>query len=133
MVDRRRHPRHSAALLRNWRFAQIVSLDGQSIDCTIENLSWGGACLLVSNTTALPDTFDLIVKDYGVREHCRTVWRSGRALGVSFREAGESKQAETHHHRTILGSERVRQLLTFKLGSSLKRLPSWRRLTRLIG
>lgn len=132
IFDRRRHPRHSAAFLGSWRFAQIVAQGMEPLDCRLENISWGGACLLLASAVNIPDVFELVVQEYGVRENCRIVWRSGRALGVSFDGAGEDTLFAVDR-RTILGSDPVRALLTFNLRTSLKRLPSWKRLSRLIG
>ena len=76
MVDRRRHVRVPtcipARILFNWQYV---------VDCTIRDLSVGGACIEVRERH-VPDVFDLIVGDES--ELCRVAWRANDRMGVVF-------------------------------------------------
>jgi len=64
--------------------AQITFMGhGAAIDCTVRNLSGGGACLKVASPIGVPDTFDLVLDDASVR-HCRVTWRKATQIGVAF-------------------------------------------------
>ena len=56
---------------------------GAAIDCTVRNLSDGGACLKVESPIGIPDTFDLVLDDASVRP-CRVTWRKATQIGVEF-------------------------------------------------
>lgn len=53
--------------------------------CTIENISAGGAQLLVANPRAVPSDFVLSFTQ-GERggKRCHVVWRTGSTIGVRF-------------------------------------------------
>jgi len=80
MIERRRHPRTTAA-----EPARIV-FDYRSVHaCTIRDVSPDGACLRLDPGIAIVDTFDLI-SDGGNDAHiCRLIWRSKDRIGVAFR------------------------------------------------
>jgi hypothetical protein len=52
------------------------------IDCRVVDYSAGGACLEIVGQTTLPNRFELLFG--GSKKRCRTVWRTGRRLGVVF-------------------------------------------------
>ena len=54
-----------------------------AIDCTVRNLSDGGACLKVASPIGIPDTFDLVLDDATTR-FCRVTWRKATQIGVAF-------------------------------------------------
>ena len=54
-----------------------------AIDCTIRNLSEGGACIKVESPFGIPDSFDLIFEGGAVRR-CRVAWRKVTQIGVEF-------------------------------------------------
>lgn len=56
---------------------------GAAIDCTVRNLSDGGACLKVESPIGIPDTFELALDPASIR-HCRVTWRKARQIGVEF-------------------------------------------------
>jgi hypothetical protein len=56
---------------------------GAAIDCTIRNMSDGGACLKVASPIGIPDTFDLMLDDAPPRP-CRVTWRKATQIGVAF-------------------------------------------------
>jgi PilZ domain len=78
--DRRSHQRFQIN-----RVARIYADQaGLTCECTISDISEGGARLFVSDIT-LPDRFLLqIVSDKPTREECKVVWRLGGELGVQF-------------------------------------------------
>jgi hypothetical protein len=55
------------------------------IMCTVADISDGGAGITVSNTRAVPDTFELEIKGEHARRNCKVAWRKEPYhLGVSF-------------------------------------------------
>jgi hypothetical protein len=63
---------------------KIVFNDRNStIDCTVRNLSEGGALLLVETVIGIPDQFDLRISD-GATHACRVVRRTPTQIGVEF-------------------------------------------------
>lgn len=58
---------------------------GRGIECTVRNISRGGACLVFSHRrTALPREFSLMVEPETTRRACRLVWQSAYRAGVRF-------------------------------------------------
>jgi hypothetical protein len=52
------------------------------VNCNVVELSSGGACLEVSDPTAIPERFVLL---HGkTKKNCLVLWKAGRRLGVSF-------------------------------------------------
>jgi len=82
MRDNRRYLRVRPSGLVS-RAGKIV-LGGKtpSIDCSVIDLSAGGACLEVDNPSVLPKRFVLF--HGGTKKSCVLVWKTGRRLGVSF-------------------------------------------------
>ena len=79
MTEKRRTPRQ-----RVLKGAKISTRQlGTSIDCTVRNVSETGACLVVTTPVGIPDTFDLVLADGGVRP-CKVEWRKADKIGVSF-------------------------------------------------
>ncbi len=79
MAERRDSPR-----LRALKGARIVYGDGSMTrDCTIRNLSDGGARLVLQSTADIPDVFNLFFDD-GARKSCAVRWRKLTELGVEF-------------------------------------------------
>lgn len=80
MQERRSSPR-----TRVLKAAQLI--DDQHclvVDCTVHDLSIGGACLQVPNPVGLPETFDLSFDSFRSVRRCRAVWRTESRVGVSF-------------------------------------------------
>ncbi len=69
---------------------QRVLKDGQIIlngrfsviDCTVRDMSTGGACLLVASTIGIPERFELSI-DGRIRA-CAVAWKTDKQVGVSF-------------------------------------------------
>ena len=60
----------------------VISEKAPKLECTVKNISDGGAALQVSTTIGIPKIFDLIID--GNRHRCRSVWRTDKKLGVAF-------------------------------------------------
>jgi PilZ domain len=62
----------------------ILEPDGPWIECTILDISDGGACLEIGDLP-VPRIFVLVMTPEGrVRRACVTVWRRGEVLGARF-------------------------------------------------
>ncbi len=55
-----------------------------TIPCVLRDLSDTGARLQVAQSSAVPDTFELIVELDGLEVPCQVVWRKLTEIGVSF-------------------------------------------------
>jgi hypothetical protein len=78
MVETRVAPRYRV------RKPAQIEYGGDKIACMIRDLSITGAALEVSDTTAIPEKFTLIVRQDGLRLTCRVVRRSDFRIGVVF-------------------------------------------------
>lgn len=79
-TERRREKR-----LRTLKQGRIY-LDGlqSTLDCTVRNLSPGGAGLRLMGPTAVPEFFRLKISDSGVVRKVRKCWHKNNDLGVEF-------------------------------------------------
>lgn len=79
--EKRRHPRRR--VLKSGK----IAFNGRhsTFDCTVRNLSDGGALLLFPRPPVLPAAFELRLEDGTVHE-CRQAWQSMTAMGVAFIE-----------------------------------------------
>jgi hypothetical protein len=76
--------RRDVARRRALKTARIIFKGHCStIDCTVSNLSDGGACLKVETSIGIPDTFDLVLDPASVR-NCRVTWRKATQIGIAF-------------------------------------------------
>ena len=60
----------------------VISEKERKLECTVKNLSDGGAALQVSTTIGIKKNFELIID--GKSYHCRSVWRTDAKIGVAF-------------------------------------------------
>lgn len=58
----------------------------RTIDCTIRNISEGGAKLEIDPTNTIPDEFELHIPERDRSYHVKIVWRDAKHLGVQFLE-----------------------------------------------
>jgi hypothetical protein len=82
MVENRKHPRQ-----RVFKAATINFNRAAGIDCTVRNISAGGACLEVASPLGIPDDFELLISANHVTHPCHVAWRSEHRIGVAFRNA----------------------------------------------
>jgi hypothetical protein len=78
MENRRRQERH-----RTLKSGKIIFNGNASIvDCTVRNLSEGGACVLVQSVVGIPESFVLLMDD--IKRSCNVKRRSANRMSVSF-------------------------------------------------
>jgi PilZ domain len=72
------------------------------LDCTIRNLSPGGACVQVENLVGVPATFDLLIDGEDAPRPCRLVWQSHHRAGVEFApRQPQTSPSDPHHARPV--------------------------------
>lgn len=62
----------------------VITFQGAGVDCTVRNMSGGGAALDVSDTAIVPRKFSLAIKADGFKASCRVIWTNGPRFGVAF-------------------------------------------------
>jgi len=62
----------------------LISYDGRTMNCTVRNISEGGAALDVGYAVTVPQTFRLAIAADDVIVPCRLVWSHGTRVGVAF-------------------------------------------------
>jgi hypothetical protein len=74
----------SSARRRVFKAAKLA-FKGRSatIDCTVCDLSEGGARLKVASVVGIPDSFELMLAGEPVR-FCRVIWVKATQIGVAF-------------------------------------------------
>lgn len=79
-MERRRQSR-----TRTLKSARILFNQHRSvINCTVRNISAGGACLSVASVVGIPERFDVLFEaDQSIRS-CRMVWHKEKQIGVEF-------------------------------------------------
>jgi hypothetical protein len=78
MDDHRTAPRHRVLK------AGTIEFSGDSIPCTVRNLSETGAAIEINSPLWFPDRFVLAVVSEGWRKPCRVVRRQDKRIGVVF-------------------------------------------------
>ena len=76
LPHRRNAPRRRVLKTGSIEFADTT------IECTVRDLSGGGAALEVVSPLYIPDRFTLFIQHEQSRRACRIVWR--RRMGVAF-------------------------------------------------
>src|SRR4051812_25474614 len=79
IAERRREPRH-----RIFKGGSISYDHATGAECTLRNISNGGACLEVEAASRIPNQFTLMIRPERTIRSCRVIWRSVTRLGVSF-------------------------------------------------
>jgi hypothetical protein len=79
-LERRRTPR------RNLGCAAWIDFgDGSGVqECTLVDISDGGARLVVENADSVPDRLSLLLYSDGDAFPCEIVWRCNSAIGIQF-------------------------------------------------
>lgn len=84
-MDRRESQRRTAPRKRTLKKGRIVFNNRRSvIDCTVRNLSVGGALLLVDSLIGIPDSFDLTVDSDSTTFAASVMWKREGQVGVKF-------------------------------------------------
>jgi hypothetical protein len=89
--DQNRRGVQRTKVLRNAKI--IVPHRSPVIHCTVQNLTDGGACLMVANTYGVPQAFELTFEQGRTRRACRVVWRTADKLGVAFQNEAAAAKA----------------------------------------
>jgi len=77
--------------MRTFMAAKVSFSNGQStLDCTIRNISDGGAKLQISGGITLPGEFDLIIPQRNFNRRVRLCWRNDEFCGVAFLDQGDA-------------------------------------------
>lgn len=79
MNEKRTAPRH-----RVLKHGILAFGGGGSVDCTVRNISSGGARLDLANPFRLPQSFTLVIESDHFMRRCRPVWCSDTRIGVAF-------------------------------------------------
>lgn len=81
----------SASRVRSFLRGEIIhSNDASKTECTVRDMSEGGARIEAPSSVTVPEYFDLVIPQRGTRQHARIIWRHGSELGVSFQEKAHS-------------------------------------------
>jgi hypothetical protein len=75
---RRNVPRHRVLKTGSIEFSDTA------LECTVRELSGGGAALEVVSPLFIPDRFTLFIPSEQSRRSCRIAWRKNRRMGVIF-------------------------------------------------
>ncbi|HEV2956383.1 MAG TPA: diguanylate cyclase [Xanthobacteraceae bacterium] len=89
--------RRASHRARMWRGGKILFNSGRSVlDCTVRDLSPGGACLQVESLVGVPPAFELLIDREHAPRPCRLVWQSDHRAGVQFalRRSGASPDGD---------------------------------------
>jgi len=78
MDEHRTAPRHRVLK------AGTIEFSGESLPCTVRNLSAAGASVEINSPLWFPDRFVLVVASEGWRKPCRVVRRQDKRIGIVF-------------------------------------------------
>lgn len=79
MIEKRTTPRHKVL-----KHGTLAFTGGGGVDCTVRNISSGGARLDVANPVGLPQSFTLVIQTDQFMRHCHPVWCNDTRIGVAF-------------------------------------------------
>jgi len=78
-VERRAHARH-----RVFKGGRLAFNSGGRVECTVRNLSPGGARVDVTTPIALPQQLTLLIEADRFTRRCHPVWTHATHIGVAF-------------------------------------------------
>ena len=104
-TDRREHPRELTSLRARVFYGKEIA---HWADCTIVDLSKGGARLQISAIYPLPSRFVVLQLLGGVVYDVRVRWRRGDMTGVSF---DAQTQIETNTEERLVGVQKAWEAL----------------------
>jgi hypothetical protein len=86
----------SATRARAFLKAQIRFNNGMStMDCVIRDLSEGGARLQISDSVAVPNSFELHIPKRDETRRAVLHWRTAEEMGIGFQDAAVSKPEDS--------------------------------------
>lgn len=80
---------------RTLKRARVLLADRATIDCTIRDISKGGAHLVFGDAFELPETFRLIIVTTNTIVPVHLQWQRGKEAGVAF--SGPEEPTQTHN------------------------------------
>jgi hypothetical protein len=83
MSERRQSTRRRTYLGGRASFERLATSD----TCLVRDLSAGGAQVVLSGSTLMPNAFDLTLRESGETRQVRVIWRDGLRLGVAYESA----------------------------------------------
>jgi hypothetical protein len=83
MSERRQSTRRRTYLGGRASFEKLATSDS----CLVRDLSAGGARIVLSGSTPMPNAFDLTLRESGETRQVRVIWRDGLQLGVANESA----------------------------------------------
>lgn len=88
-----------AIRVRTFLQARISYGEGAiSTECTVSQLSDGGARLTLASTVALPDAFDIAIPQRGISCRAKLVWRNDDQIGIDFLGGGDAPPPTIEDH-----------------------------------
>ena len=123
-----RHAERARALLG----AQIYLNNRQStIECQIRNISATGAKLVIADTIAVPEEFELNIPQKGRLLNARVIWRTPKETGIVFVSAADGASEATEDgapdsvYRRVKTLEAENAALRKKIAELQYRLERW--------
>ena len=86
----------SAHRQRTLKAAKVILTDWTTMDCTIRDISEGGARLLIGDAFALPEDFRILIVMSNTIVPAKLLWQRGLTAGVAF--TGPEEPAPTRKH-----------------------------------
>jgi len=123
MNERRVLPRHKTFIKGRIYFNNRLS----SIDCIVRDLGDNGGRLEVSETVALPDTFELYIPTKDEYFNAKVEWRRGDGVGLSWNPEEFTAQTGEQGDSQQLFADRLAKLER-EVASLRKRLDSMQEL-----
>jgi hypothetical protein len=78
-VEKRTHARH-----RVFKAGRLAFNSGGSVECTVRNISPGGARVDLASPAGLPQSFTLLIAADHFGQRCHPVWTRNMQIGVAF-------------------------------------------------
>jgi PilZ domain len=75
---------HRTATRKRVLKAGTIAFGGETIACTVRNISDSGAALDVATALWFPDRFTLGIESDRFSKPCHIVWRKEKRIGVAF-------------------------------------------------
>jgi hypothetical protein len=79
MIEKRAEPRH-----RVLKRGTLAFSGGGGLDCTVRNISSGGARIDIANPVGVPDRFTLVIESDRFMRRCHAVWSNEQRIGLAF-------------------------------------------------
>ena len=80
---------------RTLKAARVYLSDSSTLDCTIRDISKGGARLVFGDAFSLPEEFRLLLVSTNTIVPAKLLWQRGKQAGVAFTGPEEPAHART--------------------------------------